>query len=219
MPLPFPALHEVQNAAGSFPQAIEGRRVGNPQEPRRVERLARRDRDARLVEQRPARTRRRFAIPSGDEQPGTSGKQVERAGGLAAPNRRRPTASRTAGRGGGGTRRASPCTGACGPVSAASAAFCVIDETFDVEWLWSAFAAATTARGPSAQPQRQPVIAYAFDADPPDTVRSRRRSTRIARQVVRHRVVDQLLVAQIEHDPDAARRRGVRDRRQRRLRK
>ena len=41
-------------------------------------------------------------------------------------------------RGAGGTRRASPSTQSCGPVSAATTAFCVIEQTFDVEWLWSA---------------------------------------------------------------------------------
>ena len=50
-------------------------------------------------------------------------------------------------------------TQSCGPVSAATTAFCVIEQTFDVEWLWSALQAATTAAGPIAQPQRQPVIA------------------------------------------------------------
>ena len=49
----------------------------------------------------------------------------------------------------------------------------VIELTFDVEWLWIAFSAATTAAGPSVQPQRHPVIAYAFDADPQITARSR----------------------------------------------
>ncbi len=50
-------------------------------------------------------------------------------------------------------------THCCGPVSAAIAAFCVIELTFDVEWLCSAFAADTTAFGPAIHPQRQPVIA------------------------------------------------------------
>ena len=44
---------------------------------------------------------------------------------------------------------------------------------FDVEWLWSALQALTRGAGASAQPQRQPVIAYAFDAEPHSTVRSR----------------------------------------------
>ena len=54
-------------------------------------------------------------------------------------------------------------------------AFCVIEQTFDVEWLCSAFEAATTSFGASVQPQRQPVIAYAFDAEPHSTERSRSR--------------------------------------------
>ncbi len=37
-----------------------------------------------------------------------------------------------------------------------------------------------TGAGPSCQPQRQPVIAYAFDAEPQRTVRSRQVSARIA---------------------------------------
>ena len=50
-------------------------------------------------------------------------------------------------------------TVSCGPVSAWMAAFCVIDETFDVEWLWMAPQAAMSGAGPRAQPQRQPVMA------------------------------------------------------------
>jgi hypothetical protein len=57
-------------------------------------------------------------------------------------------------------------TQSCGPVNPATTAFCVIEHTFDVEWLWSALHADTTAAGPTVQPQRHPVIAYAFDADP-----------------------------------------------------
>src|SRR5579864_883144 len=64
-------------------------------------------------------------------------------------------------------------TGACEPVSAATAAFCVMEVTFDVEWLCSALEAAMTAAGPICQPHRQPVMAYAFDDDPHKTVRSR----------------------------------------------
>ena len=44
--------------------------------------------------------------------------------------------------------------------------------TFEVEWLWSALQAAIILTGPIVQPQRQPVIAYAFDADPHSTVSS-----------------------------------------------
>ena len=50
-------------------------------------------------------------------------------------------------------------THACGPVSAARAARCVIEHTFEVEWLWMALHAAMTAVGATVQPQRQPVIA------------------------------------------------------------
>src|SRR4029079_12678834 len=67
----------------------------------------------------------------------------------------------------------------CGPVTAANAAFCEIDEAFDVEWLWSALHAAITSTGPTAQPQRHPVIEYDFDADPQRIVRPRMRSNRI----------------------------------------
>jgi hypothetical protein len=35
----------------------------------------------------------------------------------------------------------------------------VIEQTFDVEWLWMALQALTSGCGPTAQPQRQPVIA------------------------------------------------------------
>src|SRR3954462_11999398 len=60
-----------------------------------------------------------------------------------------------------------------GPRSAASTAFCVIEQTFDVEWLWMALHALTSGAGPTAQPHRQPVIAYTFEADPHSTERSR----------------------------------------------
>ena len=50
-------------------------------------------------------------------------------------------------------------TQSCGPRSAASTAFCVIEQTFDVEWLWIALHALTSGAGPTAQPQRHPVIA------------------------------------------------------------
>ena len=45
------------------------------------------------------------------------------------------------------------------PVNAATTAFCVIDETLEVAWLWIALSAAITAAGASVQPHRQPVIA------------------------------------------------------------
>ncbi len=66
-------------------------------------------------------------------------------------------------------------TGACEPVSACTAAFCVIEVTFDVSWLCSATAAEVTACGAIAQPQRHPVIEYAFEDDPQRTARSRQR--------------------------------------------
>jgi hypothetical protein len=47
----------------------------------------------------------------------------------------------------------------CGPVSAAAAAFCVIEQTLDVEWLWTALHALIKLAGPSAHPQRHPVMA------------------------------------------------------------
>ena len=64
-------------------------------------------------------------------------------------------------------------THSCGPRSAASTAFCVIEQTFDVEWLWMALQALTSGAGPTAHPQRQPVIAYTFEADPQSTECSR----------------------------------------------
>ena len=70
-------------------------------------------------------------------------------------------------------------THSCGPSSAARAAFCVIEQTFDVEWLCSALHALTSAAGASAHPHRHPVIAYAFEDEPQRTEWSRMRSTRI----------------------------------------
>ncbi len=70
-------------------------------------------------------------------------------------------------------------TGVCTPFSASTTAFCVIELTLDVEWLWSALQAATIFTGPIVQPQRQPVIAYAFDADPQMTAVSGHSSARI----------------------------------------
>src|SRR5438477_3887806 len=64
-------------------------------------------------------------------------------------------------------------TQSCGPRSAASAARCEIEQTLEVEWLWMALHAFTRAAGPTAQPQRQPVIAYDFEAEPQSTARSR----------------------------------------------
>ena len=51
-------------------------------------------------------------------------------------------------------------------------ASCEIDEAFDVEWLWYDAIAETTDFGASAQPSRQPVIAYVFEAAPVTTIRS-----------------------------------------------
>src|SRR5215471_14477486 len=60
-------------------------------------------------------------------------------------------------------------TGVCTPFSASTTAFCVIELTFDVAWLCIALHAAMNFAGPIAQPQRQPVIAYALEADPQST--------------------------------------------------
>src|SRR3954466_2642553 len=70
-------------------------------------------------------------------------------------------------------------TGVCTPFSASTTAFCVIELTFDVAWLWSALHAAIIFAGPIVQPQRQPVIAYAFDAEPQTTAASGQSSARI----------------------------------------
>src|ERR1043166_1726042 len=70
-------------------------------------------------------------------------------------------------------------TGACTPVSASTTAFCVIEVTLDVAWLWIALHAAIILAGPIVRPQRQPVIAYAFDAEPQMTALSGQTSARI----------------------------------------
>src|SRR3981189_3662882 len=97
-------------------------------------------------------------------------------------------------------------TGACEPISAATAAFCVIDVTFEVEWLWIALDAAITVGGAVCPPQRHarpPEAELPAAAPAGHRVGLRRRAAdhrllRAAlrqdlRQVVRHRVVDQLL--------------------------
>ena len=58
-----------------------------------------------------------------------------------------------------GTRRASSCTASCGPLIAASAAFCVIDVMFDVDCPWMMLKTEVSSFGAIVQPQRQPVIA------------------------------------------------------------
>ena len=98
-------------------------------------------------------------------------------------------------------------THCCGPPSAATTAFCVIEQTLLVEWLWIALHAETTAFD-----RQQPAA-----APPGHGVRLGRRSgqDRVVphplgqhpRQVVRHRVVDQLFVTEVEDDPQAPCRR------------
>ena len=51
------------------------------------------------------------------------------------------------------------CTAVCGPVMAASAAFCVIDVMFDVVWPWITLKTDVSALGATVHPHRQPVIA------------------------------------------------------------
>src|SRR5687767_12816474 len=67
-------------------------------------------------------------------------------------------------------------TGSCDPVMAASAAFCVTDVTFDVDCPWITLKVEVSSFVAIVHPQRQPVMAYDFDADPASTVRSRWRS-------------------------------------------
>src|ERR671918_823627 len=67
-------------------------------------------------------------------------------------------------------------TASCDPDTAASAAFWVIDVMFDVVWPWIVLKAEVSSFGAIVQPQRHPVIAYDFDAEPAITVRSRWRS-------------------------------------------
>ena len=123
--------------------------------PGRVEGLAWRHRDARPVEQR-LRELRRGAQAVRRQEIGDVRKQVERAGRLHQAEPRllgQPDAQLVAARR--GTRRACRSRSSCGPVSAATTAFCVIEQTFDVEWLCSALHAATTCAGaerPAAAP-------------------------------------------------------------------
>ncbi len=99
-------------------------------------------------------------MPSGDRQLRDVGEQVERARRLdAAQARLGRQPARRADRAARRYSSSISVTQSCGPVSAAMTAFCVIEQTFDVEWLCSALQAAITAAGPIAQPQRQPVIA------------------------------------------------------------
>ena len=79
-------------------------------------------------------------------------------------------------------------TGACDPVSAATTAFCVIDVTFDVAWLWMALGGGD--RPPRARaPSRSASRSSRTPSTPIRrcTARSRHVSRQHARQVVRHR--------------------------------
>ena len=119
-----------------------------------VERFARRDRHARPVEQR-LRELRRVRMPSGERNSETSGNSRTRPPASRRRSAARRPASRRAGRGGGGTRRACRSRSPAARSAPATTAFCVIEQTFDVEWLCSALQAATTAAGaerPAAPP-------------------------------------------------------------------
>ena len=106
-------------------------------------------------------------------------------------------------------------TPSCGPFSATTPAFCTNDVMFDVEWPWITLNAVVSSFGAIVQPARQPVIAYVFDSDPADHRPIAMAIEQQLRQVVRHRVVDQVLVAQVDDHPDAALRGRVGDRRRR----
>ena len=128
--------HELVDARHAFAQPIERRRVEKPEEAGRVEALARRDRHVRFVEQRLGELRRR-AHARRLERVGGVREEVERAARLDAGEPRiLASATPRPGRAAAGIRRSIVVTLSCGPVSAASAAFCVIDETFDVECPW-----------------------------------------------------------------------------------
>ena len=117
-----------EQAPASLAQPLERRRVGDAQEAGRVERLARRQRDARLVEQR---------LREVGGRPEAVRRQQRRRCRRTGRTRRPACGTRGAGR-----PSASPSswsrrlrysssiarTGACDPVSAATAAFCVIDD-------------------------------------------------------------------------------------------
>ena len=179
---------------------------GQPEEPGRVERLARRHRHARVVEQRLRELRGR-ADAVGRQELADVGEQIERAGRLDEPDarlRRQPLAQPD--RGACGTRSSISVTQSCGPVSAATTAFCVIEQTFEVEWLCSALHGADhclRARAPSRSASRSSRRPSTPSRRAPRDRACARAST--LDEVVRHRVVDQLLVAEIDQDPDAAR--------------
>src|SRR4051812_49131463 len=67
-------------------------------------------------------------------------------------------------------------TASCLSESAANAAFCVIDMIFEVDCPCTVLISVVSSFGATVQPQRQPVIAYALDADPASIVRARLRS-------------------------------------------
>src|ERR1700676_3385119 len=64
-------------------------------------------------------------------------------------------------------------TESIGPRAASSAAYCVIEVVFDVDWLCSLVTAAINGCGASKYPMRQPVIANVFENDPTIIRRSR----------------------------------------------
>ena len=127
-------------------EVFHRRRVRDADESGRVEGLAGRQGDARAVEER-LRELRRGADAVGREEVRDVRKQVERARRLdeAEPRLLRRARCR-AGRGGADTRRACRSRTPAGRSMPATTAFCVIEHTFDVEWLCSALQAATTAR-------------------------------------------------------------------------
>src|SRR3954447_14937368 len=70
-----------------------------------------------------------------------------------------------------------------GPVIASSAAHWLMEQGFDVSWLWMSPMNLATGTGAMAQPIRQPVIAYVLLTPEIVTVRSARPDRNVAKQV------------------------------------
>ena len=135
-----PSRESRSGAVAPFAQAIRATSRTRCGEARRVERLARRRRRRAPRRAAPRRSRPTCGTPSGDRNSRDVGEQVERA---RAASRTRAAARRSASASSWSRRARYSSSIVVDAVlrpgrAPRPPAFCVIDVTFDVEWLWSA---------------------------------------------------------------------------------